>query len=43
MGGGTVRFNPRTETFTPWATGSNMFGIDPAGTVCCPQLRVRYP
>jgi len=33
MGGGTVRFNPRTETFTPWASGSNMFGIDPAGTV----------
>jgi len=33
MGGGTVRFNPRTEAFTPWAAGSNMFGIDPAGTV----------
>jgi len=33
MGGGTVRFNPRTETFTPWASGSNMFGIDPAGKV----------
>jgi streptogramin lyase len=33
MGGGTVRFNPATETFTPWASGSNMFGIDPAGTV----------
>jgi len=33
MGGGTVRFNPHTETFTPWASGSNMFGIDPAGTV----------
>jgi streptogramin lyase len=33
MGGGTVRFNPRTETFTPWSSGSNMFGIDPAGTV----------
>jgi streptogramin lyase len=33
MGGGTVRFNPRTEAFTPWASGSNMFGIDPAGTV----------
>ena len=33
MGGGTVRFNPRTETFAPWASGSNMFGIDPAGTV----------
>jgi streptogramin lyase len=33
MGGGTVRFNPKTEAFTPWAFGSNMFGIDPAGTV----------
>ena len=33
MGGGTVRFNPKTEEFTPWASGSNMFGIDPAGTV----------
>jgi virginiamycin B lyase len=33
MGGGTVRFDPRTEKFTPWASGSNMFGIDPAGTV----------
>jgi len=33
MGGGTVRFNPRTEEFTPWASGSNMFGIDPAGKV----------
>ena len=33
MGGGTVRFNPRTDTFTPWASGSNMFGIDRASTV----------
>lgn len=33
MGGGTVRFNPRTEAFTPWASGSNMFGVDPAGKV----------
>lgn len=33
MGGGTVRFNPKAEAFTPWASGSNMFGIDPAGTV----------
>ena len=24
MGGGTVRFNPRTEEFTAWASGSNM-------------------
>jgi virginiamycin B lyase len=33
MGGGTVRFNPKTEAFTPWASGSNMFGIDPTGRV----------
>jgi streptogramin lyase len=33
MGGGTVRYNPRTQEFTPWASGSNMFGIDPRGTV----------
>ncbi|MGH2435421.1 MAG: carboxypeptidase regulatory-like domain-containing protein, partial [bacterium] len=33
MGGGTVRFNPGTEAFTPWASGSNMFGVDPAGKV----------
>jgi streptogramin lyase len=33
MGGGTIRFNPKTETFTPWASGSNMFGMDPAGKV----------
>ena len=33
MGGGTVRFDPKTEAFTPWASGSNMFGIDPTGTV----------
>lgn len=33
MGGGTVRFNPRTQAFTPWAVGSNMFGIDPRGRV----------
>ena len=33
IGGGTVRFNPRTEAFTPWAAGSNMFGVDPAGRV----------
>ncbi|MBI3047769.1 MAG: carboxypeptidase regulatory-like domain-containing protein [Acidobacteria bacterium] len=33
MGGGTVRFNPRTQEFTPWAAGSNMFGIDPTGRV----------
>ena len=33
MGGGTVRYNPKTGAFTPWASGSNMFGIDPAGKV----------
>jgi streptogramin lyase len=33
MGGGTVRFNPKTEQFTPWASGSNMFGMDPSGKV----------
>ena len=32
MGGGTVRFNPKTEQFTAWASGSNMFGMDAAGT-----------
>jgi virginiamycin B lyase len=33
MGGGTLRFNPKTEEFTRWASGSNMFGLDPAGNV----------
>jgi streptogramin lyase len=33
MGGGTVRFNPRTQEFTPWAVGSNMFGVAPDGRV----------
>jgi virginiamycin B lyase len=33
MGGGTLRFNPKTEEFTRWAFGSNMFGLDPAGNV----------
>ncbi|MBI2188491.1 MAG: carboxypeptidase regulatory-like domain-containing protein [Acidobacteria bacterium] len=33
MGGGTVRFNPRSGEFTPWSSGSNMFGIDPRGRV----------
>jgi len=33
MGGGTIRFNPRTEEFTPWASGSNMFGMGPGGNV----------
>jgi len=33
MGGGIIRFNPRTEEFTPWASGSNMFGMGPGGNV----------
>ena len=33
LGGGTMRFNPKTEQFTPWAAGSNMFGLDGAGNV----------
>src|SRR5262245_61736042 len=33
MGGGTVRFNPKTEEFTPWPSGSNMFGMDGTGKV----------
>ncbi len=31
--GGTVLFNPRTETFRTWPSGSVMFGIDRAGNV----------
>ncbi len=33
MGGGTMRFNTKTETFTPWAAGSNMFGQDGSGNI----------
>jgi streptogramin lyase len=33
MGGGTVRFNPKTEEFKPWPSGSNMFGMDGSGKV----------
>ena len=33
MGGGIIRFNPRTEEFTSWASGSNMFGMGPGGNV----------
>src|SRR3989449_4506509 len=33
MGGGTVRFTPGTEQFTAWASGSNMFGMEPSGKV----------
>src|ERR1051326_6462482 len=33
MGGGTLRYNPRTEEFTAWASGNNMFGMGPGGNV----------
>jgi virginiamycin B lyase len=33
MGGGTIVFNPETEEFTPFASGSNMFGMDGEGNV----------
>jgi virginiamycin B lyase len=33
MGGGTIVFNPETEKFTPYASGSNMFGMDGEGNV----------
>jgi streptogramin lyase len=33
MDGATVRFDPKTETFTPWASGQAMFGLDPDGNV----------
>ena len=33
MDRGTVRFDPRTEQFTGWPSGNNMFGLDPAGNV----------
>lgn len=33
MGGGTIMFDPRTEKFTPFAHGSNMFGMDGQGNV----------
>ncbi len=29
----TISFNPQTEQFTPRTSGSNMFGMDPAGNV----------
>ena len=29
----TISFNPKTEQFTPRTSGSNMFGMDPAGNV----------
>lgn len=29
MGGATVRYNPTTEEFDHWTTGSSMFGLDP--------------
>jgi len=33
LGGGTIVFNPKTEKFTPYPYGSNMFGLDGAGNV----------
>jgi virginiamycin B lyase len=33
MDRGTVRFDPKTQQFTGWASGNNMFGLDPAGNV----------
>jgi streptogramin lyase len=33
MDRGTVRFDPRTERFSGWPSGNNMFGLDPAGNV----------
>jgi streptogramin lyase len=33
MDRGTVRFDPKTERFTGWPSGNNMFGLDPAGNV----------
>jgi virginiamycin B lyase len=33
MGGGTMRFNTKTQEFTPFASGSNMFGQDGAGNI----------
>jgi virginiamycin B lyase len=33
MDRGTVRFDPRTERFSGWPSGNNMFGLDPTGNV----------
>jgi streptogramin lyase len=33
MDRGTVRFDPKTERFSGWPSGNNMFGLDPAGNV----------
>ena len=33
LGGGTFRFNTKTEEFTPYAAGSNMIGMDGSGNV----------
>ena len=33
MPGATFRFDPKTERFTHWASGENMFGIDPANNI----------
>ena len=33
MDDATVRYDPKTGQFTHWASGNNMFGLDPAGNV----------
>jgi streptogramin lyase len=33
MGNGTVKYEPKTGKFTPWAAGKNMFGLDTDGNV----------
>ena len=33
MDNGTVKFDPKTETFMRWPVGSAMFGLDPDGSV----------
>jgi streptogramin lyase len=33
MGNGTVKYEPKTGKFTPWAAGKNMFGLDAEGNV----------
>ena len=33
MGNGTVKYEPKTGKFTPWAAGKNMFGLDADGNV----------
>jgi virginiamycin B lyase len=33
MDDATVRFDPKTEKFTPWPSGQAMFGLDPDGNI----------